>query len=154
MGKELRKYIKTIIGAKISYSRAGGGAGSIISMDVRNKDNSIYSLWVECAWRIENKNKIIATSADSVEASNGLIAQSVKMLENKVIKSIKLTNFYDLLINFTDGFCLKVFCIFSYDCEPCMNWYLAIPEQDLCYEITNFFNVKKGKYYSNDEKSE
>lgn len=146
MEKELRKYLNDISQSKVTYSRAGGGAGSIISMKISNKANSLYALWIECDWRIENKNKVVATSADGIEPGTGLIAKSVKMLEEKVIDSIEVSPFYDLLINFTDGFCLRVFCIFSYDYEFEMNWYLAIPEQNLSYEITNHFKVKKGTY--------
>ena len=146
MEKELKEKIENILGLEVIYSRAGGGAGSIISMELSNK----YVLWIECVWRIENKSKIMATSADDIEPNIGLIANSVKMLEGKIISSLKLSPFYDLCINFSDGFCLNIFCIFSYSCECETNWYLAIPEEDLSYEITNHFKIKKGKYYSND----
>ena len=146
MEKELSKYFDDLIQSKVTYSRAGGGAGSIISMELNNKDNLLYALWIECAWRIENKNKVIATSTDDIEPVIGLIAKNVKMLEEKVIDSIEVNPFYDLCINFTDGFCLRIFCIFSYSCESETNWYLAIPEQNLTYEITNHFDVKKGTY--------
>jgi hypothetical protein len=38
MEDEIKKYLNDIIGSKVTYSRAGGGAGSIISMDISNKD--------------------------------------------------------------------------------------------------------------------
>jgi hypothetical protein len=146
MKEELRKYLDNTIQSEINYSRAGGGAGSIISMKLNSKDSTLYALWIECDWRIENKDKVIATSADNIEAVTGLVAKSVKMLEGKIIESIKLSPFYDLCINFTDGFCLNIFCIFSYDYEFETNWYLAIPKQNLVYEITNHFEIKQGVY--------
>jgi hypothetical protein len=146
MKKELRKYLNNIIQSEVTYSRAGGGAGSIISIKLNGKDNSLYALWIECDWRIEYKNKVIATSADDIEPITGLIAKSVKMLEGKIVDSVKMTPFYDLRINFSDGFCLNIFCIFSYTYEFETNWYLAIPEQNLAYEITNYFKIKKGSY--------
>ena len=145
MKKELREYLNNIIQSKVTYCRAGGGAGSIISIELNNNDN-LYALWIECAWRIENNNKVIATSADDIEPITGLIARSVKMLEGKVVDLVEINPFYDLRITFTDGFCLNVFCIFSYSCEFETNWYLAIPEQNLTYEITNHFKIKKGTY--------
>jgi hypothetical protein len=93
---------------------------------------------------------VIATSADSIEAVIGLIARSVRMLEEKIIDSIKITPFYDLCIKFTDGFCLRIFCIFSYEYKFDTNWYIAIPDQNVSYKITNHFEIKKGKYSSND----
>ena len=115
-------------------------------MKLRNKDNSLYTLWIECDWRIEDIKKVIATSADNIEPITGLVAKSAKMLEGKIIESIKLSSFYDLCISFKGGFCLNVFCIFSYDYEFETNWYLAIPELDLSFEITNHFKIKKGTY--------
>jgi hypothetical protein len=146
MEKELRKYLNDIIQSKVTYSRAGGGAGPIISMEVSNHDNFMHDLWIECDWRIEYENKVIATSADDIEPITGLIAKSVKMLEGKIVDSVKMSPFYDLRINFSDGFCLNIFCIFSYTYEFDTNWYLAIPEQNLCYKITNHFKIKKGSY--------
>lgn len=146
MEKEFKKIIDNIIGLEVPYCRAGGGAGSIISMKLSNE----YVIWIECAWRIEKNDKVIATSADDILPITGLIAKSVKMLEGKIISSVKLTPLYDLCITFTDDLCLNIFCIFSYNCEYETNWYLAIPKQDLSYEITNCFQVKKGKYNSND----
>ncbi len=145
MKKEFFNYLNNIIQSDITYSRAGGGAGSVIVIDLK-KDDLEYSLWISCAWRIENKNQIIATSADDAKAVTGLIAKSAKMLEGKVIDSIEISPYYDLRIYFSDGFCLNIFCIFSHTSETDSNWWLAIPDKDLSYEITNNFKIKKGKY--------
>lgn len=147
MKNELEEHLKNIQWAQVKYSRAGGGAGPIISMELYDANGSLYILWVECDWRIENKNKIVATSADNSAPVTSLVAQSVKLLEGKIIESIQLSPFYDLSIYFVDGFCLNVFCIFSYDYEFETNWYLALPKQNLSLEVTNYFNVRKGTYY-------
>lgn len=146
MKEELIKYLNNIKSSTVTKSTGGGAAGSIIKIELNN-ENSFFILYIECAWRIENKNKVIATSADDIQAVTGLIAKSAKILENKVVNSIEVTPFYDLSINFTDGFCIKVFCVLSYTYEFDTNWQLWIPNKDLSFEITNHFKVKKGKYY-------
>lgn len=148
MIQELKKNLNKIIQSRVIYSRAGGGAGPIISMELICKNNDIYTLWVECDWRIENRieKRIVATSMDNTEAITGRVAQSVLSLEEEIIESVELSSFYDLRIHFYSGICLNIFCIFSYDYEFETNWYLAIPKQNLVYEITNYFEIRKGKY--------
>lgn len=144
------KFISTLKGirqSKVTYSRAGGGAGSVIMMEMNNEVYQ-YVLFVNCAWRIENKNQIIATSSDDTTANTGLIAKSVKLFEGKIIETIEMTPFYDLIINFTEGFCLKIFSIFSFTSNSNVNWSLCVPSQDISFDITNHFDVKEGKYYS------
>ena len=145
---KILEYLNNMEQAKVVHSRSGGGAGSIIAMDLNCISGEQYSLWIECDWRIENKlsNKIIATSYDNTEAVFGRVAQSVKNLEGKVIEHIELSSFYDLHIKFVDGHCLNVFCILSYDYEFETNWYIACPKQNWVYEITNQFRIKEGKY--------
>jgi hypothetical protein len=148
MKKELKKCLNGIIQSEVIYSKAGGSLGQVILMELSNKDDLLYAFWIGCDWRIEYKNKVIATSSDNVKTVKGLVRRSVKMLEGKIIDSIKLTPFYDLCVKFTDGFCLRIFCIFSCDFQFDTNWCVAIPDQDLIYEITNYFKIKKGKYNS------
>ncbi|GHV33206.1 hypothetical protein FACS1894177_09660 [Bacteroidia bacterium] len=144
MKKELLKYLNNLKSGTVTKSTAGGGAGSTIKIEFNEEDLRI--LYIECAWRIENKNKVIATSTDGIEALTGLIAKSARMLEGKIVESIILTPFYDLCVSFSDGFCIRIFCVFSYDYEFDTNWQLWIPTQNLSYEITNHFKIKKGKY--------
>lgn len=146
MKEELIKYLNSIKSSTVTKSTSGGTTGSIIKMELNN-ENSLFILYIECAWRIENKNRVVATSADDIQAVTGLIAKSTRMLEGQVVDSITITPFYDLCINFTNGFCLNIFCILSYTYEFDTNWQLWIPNQNLSFEITNHFQVKKGKYY-------
>lgn len=146
MNRELIKYLEKLKSCIVTYSNAGGGAGSIVLIDIRDNSGFLYTLWIESTWRIEKGNKIIATSADDIEAVTGLIATSVKMLEGKMIDSTELSPFHDLCIYFTDNLRLKVFNIFSYSDEDSINWRLSIPSENICYVVTNQFEVKKELY--------
>lgn len=146
MENEFMQYLNSLKQCVVTESSAGGGAGSIILMELTSVENESYILWIECGWRIEIINKVIATSVDDIEAITGLIAKSTKMLEGKVVESINVNPFYDLCINFSDGYCLRVFCIYSYSWVDDINWRLSVPNQNLAYEITNQFKIKKGKY--------
>lgn len=146
MKSELMQHLEELQGGTIIKCSAGGGAGSIILMDVTSRSGVLYTLWIECCWRIENSNKVIATSADDIEPITGLIAKSAKKLEKLVIQSVALNSFYDLCIEFSEEFYLRLFCIFSNENDCDVNWWLSIPSKNLCYEVTNLFKVEKGKY--------
>ena len=147
MKKEFQKKLTNIINSTVTYCRAGGGTGSIIMIEL-NKDNIQYGLWLNCVWRIENDSKIIATSADDIAPNTGLIAKSAKLLEGKKVVSFELSKFNDLFIEFSDNLFVRIFNIASYSNTDDYNWDFWIPSEDLSFEITNRFKVKKGKYYS------
>jgi hypothetical protein len=145
------QYLDYIKQANVVYSRAGGGAGSIILMKF-HKENSEFTLMIHCAWRIENNNKVIATSAGDTNAITGIVARGAKMLEGKVVSSMEMSSFYDLCIKFEDGFCIKTFSDITYYniLSASRNWSFSIPHDDISFDITKGFKIRKGKYYSND----
>lgn len=145
MKTELSEYLINLTSSIVTKSTAGGGAGSIIKIEFNDED-SLQIIYIECAWRIEKKDKVIATSADDIKAVTGLIAQTARLLEGKTVEFIEINPFYDLNIKFTDDLRLRVFCIFSYTHECDVNWQLWIPYRNLSFEITNQFRIKKGKY--------
>lgn len=57
MKEELIKYLNSIKSSTVTKSTTGGAAGSIIKMELNN-ENSLFILYIECAWRIENKNRV------------------------------------------------------------------------------------------------
>jgi len=146
MKTELKKHLASIIDSTVIYCRAGGGVGSVIMIELLDKNNIRYVLFLNCTWRIENNTKIIATSADDITAEVGLIARSAKMIEGKKVLSFELSKFNDLFIEFSDNVYLRVFNIFSYSNIDDYNWDFCIPSEDLSFEITNSFKVKKGRY--------
>jgi hypothetical protein len=147
MEKEFRKYLDNIINSTITYSRAGGGAGSIILMDL-DKKGVMYTLWIHCTWRIENDKQVIATSADDITPNTGLIAQSAKMFEGRQIVSFELSKFNDLFIEFSDNLYIRIFNFLSHTNTDDYNWDFCIPSENISFEITNHFDIKKGKYYT------
>lgn len=146
MKQDFFRYLENIKLGKVVSSTAGGGAGSIIKIEIENK-GILYILFINCTWRIENNNTIIATSADDITAQTGLIAKSAAMLDNKKVISFELSKFNDLFIEFSDDFYIRIFNIFSHSNIDDYNWDFWIPSEDLSYEITNSFDIKKEKYY-------
>ncbi|GHV45426.1 hypothetical protein FACS1894180_7950 [Bacteroidia bacterium] len=151
MKQELIKYLNKTVQSTVTYSRAGGGAGTIICMDFINNDMK-YSLWVDCTWRIIKGKKIVATSMGNIAAVKGTIAKGAKIFENKKVLSVDLLNYYDLHIVFENNLELYVFCDISnpnaYGFKQ--NWDFSVIHKNLSYTITNNYTIKKGKYDTND----
>ena len=149
MKKKLMHYLNFIKQSNVVYSRAGGGTGSIILIKFC-KENSKFTLMFYCAWRIENNDKVVATSAGNTKAITGIVAQGAKMLEGKVVSSVEMSPFYDLCIKFEDGFCIRTFCDITYYniLLASQNWDFCIPHEDLSFTITKGFKIKQGKYNS------
>jgi hypothetical protein len=146
MEKEFRKYLNNIIGTIVTHSRAGGGAGSIILMDL-DKDGIVYTLWIGCNWRIENDSQIVATSTDDITPNTGLVAQSTRMFECRQVVSFELSKFNDLFIGFSDNLYLRIFNDASHSNTGDYNWKFWIPSEELSFTVTNNFDIKKGIYH-------
>lgn len=109
MKSELEKYLNEIINSNVTYSRAGGGTGCVILIKLGEQD-LIYSMFINCAWRIEKGDAVITTSADDTTAKTGPMAKGVRLLEGLKVLSVNMSNFYDLIIKFENDMCLNVFC--------------------------------------------
>jgi hypothetical protein len=149
MEKELKSHLNNIINSTVTFCGTIKDCGTILMIEL-DKNNIQYYFWLNCIWRIENDSKVIATSADDITTETGLIAKSVKMLEGKQVLSFELSKFNDLFIEFSDNIYIRVLNIFSYSNIDDYNWNFWIPSEDLSFEITNNFDVKRDKYYSND----
>ena len=144
----IENILSQLINQKVTSCIVGGGAGSIIKMEL---DSNCY-FFIYSSWRIECNGVVLSTSTDSNEAIIGRMAKAARLLQNNPIISIQVTDQYDLTIHCENKYCLKSFSDISYsqtegdgtyDC----NWGLYIPNQNICYEINNFFELKTEKYY-------
>lgn len=152
MKTEIFNYFDELINSNVTYSRAGGGAGSVLLIQF-DKEGSAYSLFIACTWRIENGDKVITTSADNTTANTGPMAKGVRLLEGQKVLSVQMNKFYDLTLKFENDLRLKLFCdltptnVYSSDA----NWDFSVIHEDKVFEVTSNFEIKKGKYYSNND---
>lgn len=149
MNKQIDDYFNRFKNIEVSKSTSGGGAGSILKIDLAYKNSYFF---IYCSWRLESKGTVLATSNDNADANIGLIAKSVRLIENKKITSINVSRQFDLTMYFEDDFKLNVFCDISYSSSEDesyydTNWELCIPGDDIYFKITNFFELEKGKYH-------
>lgn len=137
--------LKKLINQKVVKSSAGGGAGSILVVEY--EDTSYLFIW--CAWRIEQGEKVIVTSSDTIEPTesnespNGLIGEKSPILEGKKLISVQLTPQYDLEMSFDEEYKLRIFCDIGYSRDDYnVNWELNLPTENISIEITNHFEEK------------
>jgi len=70
-----------------------------------------YSLFLEhCAWRIENQTQIICGSTDD-NSNDGPMVMGLRILIGRQVEAIELSPVScDLLMSFSSGVILRVFC--------------------------------------------
>ncbi|MDH6355872.1 hypothetical protein M2132_002222 [Dysgonomonas sp. PH5-45] len=129
-------------------SKTGGGSGSILKMEI---EMNCY-LFIYCVWRIEHNNIVLATSDDDSQAQIGRMAKSAKLLENKKVTSLSLSDQYDLTICFDDNYCFRAFCNISYSQTENggtydTNWELCLPSENIVFKINNHFKEEMEAYY-------
>lgn len=98
--RELIKTLKKLLGARVTYSRTGGGASSILLLNF----SSCLSLWCWRYWEISQHNILWATSEDDDTPITGVMATAARLLENKTVTgfSLDLENEYQLWLCFDD----------------------------------------------------
>jgi hypothetical protein len=144
MEKEFKKYLDNIENSTVFLCEIIEYYGSVLRIWL-DKDDVQYGLWLACTWRIETGSQIIATSSDDIT----LIAENAKMFEGKQVVSFELSKYNDLFIEFSDNLYIRILNIFSYSNTDNYNWNFWVPSEDLDFEITNNFEIKKGKFDSN-----
>lgn len=146
LAAELLLEIQNIVGKHVTYCRAGGGAGSIILMDL---EESMFTFWINCAWRLHCQGKILTGSNESTRAVTGKIARNVRKLEGKIIQEVSLSPYYDVHIKFIDGYELFIFCDITpgYPSDTMSNWSFSIPPKDISYDITKRIRIEMSTYY-------
>ncbi|WP_148372574.1 hypothetical protein [Bacteroides bouchesdurhonensis] len=139
--------LKKNIGCNIVYSSSGGGNCSIILMTFDN-GNSVMTY---CYWEVQKNGKLIATAEDDVTAVTGLVAQTIRLFENKKVSNIEIDEFLNLFIEVDDGLTLLVFRDEYKDQEKTgdyEDWTYSIPSKDLVLYVMEDSTIKVGKYHS------
>ncbi len=132
-------------GTKTTYSRAGGGVGSILLIKFSNRT----SIMIWRYWEIFQNGKLLALEADDTTPITGKVAVAARKLEGKKVITAELFEEYNFMLTFEDNLVLKMFTeIDNVDDFP--NWDYADEDSDLDFEITNLCEVKIEKYSGGD----
>ena len=145
---DIHQLLKYSIGSVVSYSRTGGGASSIWLIQLENS----ASLWINCAWRIEHENVVLATENDDATAVTGRMAKSVKRLEGYKLLDYELSLQNDLTLFFEKNYCARIFANISPlgekdEMKSMKNWEYCVADWDICVCATNHFHLISQKYY-------
>ena len=138
---EIEENLQKLEDSNIIYSRAGGGAGSILLIKAENKN----AIWIWCYWEILHDGEILATADDDTTAVVGKVAVAARQLEGKKIKRIELTPpYYDLHIYLDDNYDLIINCESQPEDEdyPLNNWELMMND-NTTYCVTCDFSIIK-----------
>ncbi len=141
--RDLVKILQSLYFKMINTASVGGGAGSIIKLELETNDY----LFIYCTWRLEYNNMVLSTSDDDCQAITGLMANTMKKIEGKKIIEIDISPQYDLTFILEESYKLKVFCNVSYSNEGYSNWELCSPQNNLTVTINNHFNIDVATYY-------
>ena len=142
---ELSKSVQMLRNSTIYYSRAGGGAGSILLINTNNN----LSLWIECYWEIKHKGIVIATADDDTTAVVGPIAIAAKRLEGRKIHRVELAPYtLDLELFIEDDYVLSIVCEPQPDEDDNLNnnWDFSIIDSNITYCVTCNFTVLQEQY--------
>lgn len=139
------------IGETVTYSRTGGGAGSILVIEF--EDKNYYT--IGCDWRIEYNGAIITTSWDDGTPLIGYMNKNAERLIGNKLLSFEIFDHYDLKLYFENGFVVNVFCDNIKYCSVedsiyYSNWELSIPDKNLVGIITGHFNLVYTKFDDNN----
>lgn len=149
---KIEDYLSKAVNSIVMSSTSGGSVGSLWLIEFENG----ISIYVYCAWRIEHKDIVLSTSTDNSTPNTGRLSRSVRELEgNKLIK-FELSKQYDLNLFFENDYSLSLFCNVSYSQTEDggtydTNWEICAPEEDKVISVSNYFDLKTGKYYSYNE---
>lgn len=131
---------------RVTYSRTGGGASSILLIKFEND----CALWAWRYWEISKGDDLIACSEDDATAITGVMAMAAHQLEGTVLKNLYLNETtYQLGMLFDNGFELWFYPELE-ECEDfknVINWEYQIPTKNLCYVLTSQLKIKTENYY-------
>ena len=125
---DLQTHLNSLVGQKCWSVIAGAGTGSTLHVffgaqilrarPIRNRwlteaertHEGEFSLFVECAWRLERGNTMVCGSTDD-ERNDGPMVQGLAQLVGRTIEGVTLnTPVPDLTVGFDDSLRLVVFC--------------------------------------------
>jgi hypothetical protein len=125
---KLRSEFRKVIGKECWGIVAGAGTGSSMNVQIGNKilrtkplDNTAlahdvrnfeaeYSIYIECVWRLDSDKGIICGAWDDNSKKGKMLQGLNHLLGNQITRIIILEPAYDLIIEFSNSFKLKVFC--------------------------------------------
>ena len=142
--KDLENYLKLLKSKKVTSSLYDVDDVPILKIEFNHNTR----LFVYCSWRIECDHKVFATCRDDKQAQ-----YSLNKLKDAVLIDIELSEQYDLVLQFNDNLCLRVFCNISFSCidendDYNANWELGFKVQNLYFRIDNNYILISEKYYS------
>jgi len=140
---DLKDIIQSLCFKTICSASVGGGAGSIIKLELNSDD----FLFIYCMWRLEHNNIVLSTSEDDSQAIIGLMSNTIKRIEEKSIIEVDISPQYDLTVFFEDNYKLRVFCNISYSNEGYSNWEFCSPKKNLIFTINNHFKTDVTAYF-------
>ena len=130
MGK-LSRIFESLAGYAVLRVVAGGAAGSIIGIYFARKAEGAIEgkhecyMAVECSWRLDGQGGPITSSCDENSESGPMLHGLLSLRGNVVSNVLVKEPGYDLLISFSEGYQLSIFC--DVVREGCC-WYLLGPE--------------------------
>lgn len=143
--EELNSDIYLILDKKVTYSRTGGGASSILLIIFEND----CRIWAWRYWEISKNEQLIACSEDDDTPITGVMAVAGRQLEGAVLEGLSLDNTnYQLGMLFDNGYELWLYPELEENEEfkSIVNWEFQIPTKDLCYVLTSQVEIKTRKF--------
>lgn len=144
-------YFNRIVGLECWGIIAGSGTGSNINMQFGRKIprakplknpsltneqrefDSEFSVFVECVWRLDSETEIVCGAWDN-NRENGLMIIGLHQLVGSVVSSVQILKpAFDLIVSFSNGLALKVFCDNVSPIDANDNYSLFTP--DLYYTV-------------------
>ena len=144
--EHLKEDINLIRGKKVTYSRTGGGASSILLVIFDNK----CAVWAWRYWEINKGDELIACAEDDDTPVTGVMAVAARLLEGTVMEDLYFDeSTLHLGMFFDNGYELWLYPELE-DCDEfksLCNWEYQIPTKNLCYEITSQLEIVTRNYY-------
>ncbi|MEO6915626.1 MAG: hypothetical protein ABI151_08205 [Chitinophagaceae bacterium] len=137
----IQDVIFKLSGKQITKTIVGGSNGSIIILRIGINE---FSFKVNCVWRLEMKNQMITGWNESNDSLNGVMTKEIKRLNGDTIKSVKMSDFFDLQLEFSSGKVLNIFCDVTPNYEPSdydENWSLCDIKSNDCKIISKDFAI-------------
>lgn len=144
---EIIEILKSLIGQKVIYSRAGGGAGSILRQEYQNG----VCIWSWSSyWEIIQRAVLIACSDDEdVRPHVGVIATGAKIMESKRLLGFDIDDTLTLALFFEDDIDYIIFPQ-KYKSMELDNWEITAKKLNVVYELNNNLEIIKRSYRSDD----
>lgn len=148
---EFETSLNQIIGLECWGVVAGSGTGSIVDIqlggrvrlhkrlrnskltDEQREFEPEFSIFIECVWRLDSESTIICGAWDDNREGGEMIV-GLRQIVGSVISSVQLSiPAFDVLVGFSNGLTLKVFCDRINLTDADDNYSLFTPS--MCYTV-------------------